>query len=55
MEWGMFLESKWTAGTYVFVLVLIFSSNAFSQSQKTPIAESADVPAISRICHWLRG
>ena len=42
MEWGMFLESKWTAGTYVFVLMLIFSSNAFSQSQKIPISESAD-------------
>ena len=42
MEWGMFLDSKWTAGTYVFLLMLIFSSSAFSQSQKTPVAESAD-------------
>jgi len=42
MEWEMFREPKWIAVIFVFSLVLIFSASAFSQNQKTPVAESAD-------------
>lgn len=38
----MLRESKWIAGTLMLLLMLIFSSNAFSINQGTPIAESVD-------------